>query len=140
MCEIVKDSKKTQEVRWTNNFGYQRYKSFYMHAPHIIRKKSQTDGENAKKTQSKYERDVRNKILKWLDSCIILFFSNSIWISSMHIVPKKDEKTVVMGKNDKMIPSQFMNWWRVCIDYRKLNVVTRKITFPYLFLTNYLSE
>ena len=38
-----------------------------------------------------------------------------------------------MGKNDKMIPSQFMNWWRVCIDYRKLNVVTRKNHFSLPF-------
>ena len=75
MCKIVKDSKKTQEVSWTDNFGYQRYKSLYMHAPHIIRKKSHTGGGNAKKAQSKYERDVRNKILKRLDLGIIFFFS-----------------------------------------------------------------
>ena len=49
---------------------------------------------------------VRNEILKWLDAGIIFPISNSIWISLIHVISKKKSGiTIIMGKNDEMIPS-----------------------------------
>jgi len=39
-------------------------------------------------------------------------------------------------QNDQgeLIPTRTLTGWRVCIDYRKLNVVTRKDHFPLSFI------
>ena len=81
---------------------------------------------------------VRNEILKWLDAGIIFPISNSIWICPIHAVPNKSEITIMMGKNDETIPSRLVIGWRVCIDYRKLNAVTRKDHFFLVFLDQLL--
>ena len=48
---------------------------------------------------------VRNEILKWLDVGIIFPISNSVWISLIHVISKKKSGiTIIMGKNDEMIP------------------------------------
>ncbi|XP_071928189.1 uncharacterized protein [Coffea arabica] len=83
---------------------------------------------------------VRNEILKWLDAGIVFPISDSVWISPIHVVPKKGGMTTIVGKNDELIPSKLVVGWRVCIDYRKLNTVTRKDHFPLPFLDQLLER
>ena len=77
---------------------------------------------------------VRLKIIKWFAAGIIFPISNSSWISSIHVVPSKGETTIVKEKNDELIPSRLIVGWRVWINYRKLNAVTRKDHFLLPFL------
>lgn len=42
--------------------------------------------------------------------------------------------TVVKNQNDELVPTHVQNGWRVCIDYRKLNVVTCKDHFSLPFI------
>ena len=60
---------------------------------------------------------VRNEILKWLDADIIFPISESIWINPIHVVPNKGGITIIMDKNNEMIPSQLVVGWRVCLNY-----------------------
>nr|XP_027109420.1 uncharacterized protein LOC113729309 [Coffea arabica] len=83
---------------------------------------------------------VRNEILKWLDAGIVFPISDSVWISPIHVVPKKGGMTTIVGKNDELIPSRLVVGWRVCIDYRKLNTVTRKDHFSLPFLDQLLER
>nr|XP_027093596.1 uncharacterized protein LOC113714000 [Coffea arabica] len=83
---------------------------------------------------------VRNEILKWLDAGIVFPISDSVWISPIHVVPKKGGITTIIGKNDELIPSRLVVGWRVCIDYRKLNTVTRKDHFSLPFLDQLLER
>ena len=51
---------------------------------------------------------VRLKIIKWLDVSIIFSISDSIWISPIHVVPKKGGTTIVKGKMMNLFP---INLW-----------------------------
>ena len=55
-------------------------------------------------------------------------------------MPKKFGIIVVKNENDELIPTRVTTGWRMCIDYRKLNVVTRKDHFPLPFLDQVLER
>ena len=78
---------------------------------------------------------VRKDILKCLDNRIIYPISDSLWVSLVQVVPKKSGITVVKNDDNELIPTQIQIGWRVCIDYRKLNVETRKDHFLCCSLT-----
>jgi hypothetical protein len=69
---------------------------------------------------------------KLLDAGIIYPISDSKWVSSIHIVPKRVGLMVVKNKDNKLVPTRIQSGWRVCIDYHKLNATTRKDHFPLL--------
>ncbi|KAK9187298.1 hypothetical protein WN944_018690 [Citrus x changshan-huyou] len=75
---------------------------------------------------------VRTEVLKLLDAGIIYPISDSSWVSSVQVVPKKSGVTVVTNADNELIPTRVTTGWRVYIDYRKLNSVTRKDHFPLL--------
>ncbi|XXG77080.1 hypothetical protein AAC387_Pa08g1309 [Persea americana] len=82
----------------------------------------------------------RAEVLKLLDVGIIYPISDSQWVSPTQVVPKKAGVTVVRNANDELIPTRVPTGWRVCIDYRKLNAVTRKDHFPLPFLDQILER
>jgi hypothetical protein len=71
---------------------------------------------------------VKKEVIKLIDAGIIYPVPHREWVSPVHCVPKKGGLTVV--KNE-LIPQRTVTGWRMCIDYRKLNKGTRKITSPY---------
>ncbi|XP_019255156.1 PREDICTED: uncharacterized protein LOC109233746 [Nicotiana attenuata] len=52
----------------------------------------------------------------------------------------KGGMTVVTNANNELIPTRTVTGWRVCMDYRKLNKVTRKDHFPLPFLDQMLDR
>ncbi|XP_042991370.1 uncharacterized protein LOC122318232, partial [Carya illinoinensis] len=77
---------------------------------------------------------VRAEVLKLLDIGIIYPISDSKWVSPTQVVPKKSGVIVVKNANNELIPTRVTTGWRMCIDYRKLNSVTRKDHFPLPFM------
>ncbi|GJQ90363.1 reverse transcriptase domain-containing protein [Tanacetum coccineum] len=77
---------------------------------------------------------VKKEIVKLLDTSIIYPIADCPWVSPIHCVPKKGGITVVTNENDELIPTRTVTGWRVCINYRKLNEVTRKDHFPLPFM------
>ena len=55
-------------------------------------------------------------------------------------MPKKSGIIVVKNENNELIPTRVTTSWRMCIDYRKLNAVTRKDHFPLPFLDQVLER
>ena len=76
---------------------------------------------------------VKKEILKWLKADFIYAISDSPWISPIHLVPKKSGITVKMNDDGEEIQTREESSWRVCIDYRKLNSVTKKDHYPLPF-------
>ena len=83
---------------------------------------------------------VRNEVLKLLDAKIIYPISDSKWVSPTQVVPKKSGITVIQNKENELVPMRTVTGWRVCIDYRKLNSLTRKDHFPLPFLDQVLER
>ncbi|XP_059431555.1 uncharacterized protein LOC132165068 [Corylus avellana] len=83
---------------------------------------------------------VKKEILKLLEVGVIYPISDSNWVSPVQVVPKKTGITVVKNQNNELVPTRVQNGWRVCIDYRKLNAVTRKDHFPLPFIDQMLER
>ena len=73
---------------------------------------------------------VKKEVLKLLDVGVIYPIADSKWVSPNQVVPKKSGVTVVANEHNELIPTRVTSEWRVSIDYRKLNVSTRKYHFP----------
>ncbi|KAJ8751474.1 hypothetical protein K2173_016691 [Erythroxylum novogranatense] len=65
---------------------------------------------------------------------------DSKWVSPTQVVPKKTGITVVENEKGELVPTRVQNGWRVCIDFRKLNVATRKYHFPLPFIDQMLEK
>nr|CAN62957.1 hypothetical protein VITISV_043655 [Vitis vinifera] len=73
---------------------------------------------------------VRAKVLKLLQAGIIYPISNNPWVRII----------VVQNNKGEEVSTRLTSGWRVCIDYRKLNAVTRKDHFPLLFIDQVLKR
>ena len=76
---------------------------------------------------------VKKEVLKLLDAGIIYHVPHSEWVSPVQVVPKKGGMTIVENIKNELIPQHNVMGWRMCIDYRKLNTVTKKDHFPLSF-------
>ena len=81
---------------------------------------------------------VKAEVVKLLDVGIIYPISDSQWVRPTQVVPKKSGITIVANANNELVPTRVTTGWRMCIDYRKLNTVTRKDHFsPYRLLIKF---
>lgn len=83
---------------------------------------------------------VLKEIMKLLDAGIIYPISDGKWVSPVHVVPKKSSIQVVRNEKNELVPTRLQTSWRVCINYRKLNMVTRKDHFPLPFIDQMLER
>jgi hypothetical protein len=104
-----------------------------MHKIHL-EENAKTSQEPQRRLNPAMQEVVRAEVIKLLDAGIIYPISDSKWVSPIHVVPKKAGITVIKNKDNELVPTRVQSGWRVCIDYRKLNFVTRKDHFPLLFI------
>ena len=83
---------------------------------------------------------VRGEVLKLLQAGIIYPISDSLWVSPTQVVPKKSGITVITNEKGEEVSTRLTSGWRVCIDYRRLNSVTRKDHFPLPFMDQVLER
>ena len=72
---------------------------------------------------------VKKEVMKLLDAGIIYPISDSKWVSPVQVVPKKGGMTVVKNDKNELIPTRIVTGWRMCIDYRRLNITTKTLSF-----------
>nr|GFC07139.1 reverse transcriptase domain-containing protein [Tanacetum cinerariifolium] len=82
--------------------------------------------QSQRRVNPKIHDVIKKEVIKLLDAGMIYPISDSPWVSPIHCVPKKGGITVVANENNELVPTRLVTGWRVCIDYRKLNDVTRK--------------
>ena len=83
---------------------------------------------------------VRVEILKLLQAGIVYPIFDSTWVSPTQVVPKKSGVTTMHNEKGEEMPTCLTAGWRVCIDYRRLNEVTRNDHCPPPFIDQLLER
>ena len=104
----------------------------------LLEENAKTSIEHQKRLNLVMKEVVRKEVLKWLNVGFIYVISDSPWVSPVHVVPKKSGFTVIRNEKNELIPTRTVIGWRVCIDYRKLNIATRKDHYPLPFIDQML--
>ena len=106
----------------------------------LLEDNAKTSIEHQRRLNPVMKDVVRKEVLKWLNAGFIYAISDSSWVSPVHVVPKKGGFTGIRNERNELIPTRIVTGWRVCIDYIKLNIVTRKDHFPFLFIDQMLDR
>ena len=83
---------------------------------------------------------IRNEVLKLLQASIIYSILDSTRVSPTQVVPKNSGVVMIQNEKGESIPTRLTTGWRVCIHYRKLNVITRNDHFPLPFMDQVLER
>nr|GEW48418.1 reverse transcriptase domain-containing protein [Tanacetum cinerariifolium] len=96
--------------------------------------------QHQRRENLKIHEVIKKEVIKLLDACLIYPIFDSLWVSPVHCVIKKGGVTVVENEDNELIPTRLVTVWRVCINYRKLNDVTRKDYFLLPFMDQMLER
>ncbi|KAJ9544519.1 hypothetical protein OSB04_024226 [Centaurea solstitialis] len=96
--------------------------------------------EHQRRLNPNMKEVAEKEVLKLLKSGIIYPISDSSWVSPVQVVPKKGGMTVIKNDRGELISTRPVTGWRMCIDYRKLNLATRKDHFPLPFIDQMLER
>jgi len=102
-----------------------------------LEKNAKPSREMQRRLNPNMKEVVRNEVIKLLDNGIIYPIPDSKWVSPTQVVPKKSGVTVI---TNELIPTRTITGWCMCIDYRKLNSMTRKDHFHLPFMDQILER
>ena len=106
----------------------------------LLEDNAKTSIEHQRRLNPVMKEVVRKEVLKWINAGFIYAILDSSWVSPVHVGPKKGGFKVIRNEKNELIPTRTVTGWRVCIDYRKLNTVTKKAHFPLPFIDQMLDR
>nr|GFB37381.1 reverse transcriptase domain-containing protein [Tanacetum cinerariifolium] len=62
--------------------------------------------QHQRRTNPKIHEVIKAEVIKLLDVGLIYPISNSPWVSSIHVIPKKGGMTVITNEDNKLIPTR----------------------------------
>jgi hypothetical protein len=86
----------------------------------------------------KLKEVVRKEVIEILKAGIIYPIANSKLFSHVHCVPRKGGITIVPNDENELVAHHTVTRYRMCIDFRKLNKVTKKDHYPLPFMDQML--
>ncbi|XP_070017172.1 uncharacterized protein [Nicotiana sylvestris] len=113
--------------------------AFYMHKI-LLEDGHKPSREHQRRLNPNMKEVVKKEVIKWLDAGIIFPISDSNCVSPVQCVPKNEGMTVVKNEKNELISTRTVTGWRICMDYRKLNLATRKDHFPLPFIDQMLDR
>ena len=122
------------------DFRFERHQPDRMHPSYHLEEESKAVRQPQRRLNPHMQEVVRVEVLKLLQAGIIYPISDSSWVSPTQVVPKKSGVTTVLNEKGEEIPTRLTTGQRVCIDYRRLNEVTRKDHFPLPFMDQLLER
>ncbi|XP_075108953.1 uncharacterized protein LOC142180779 isoform X1 [Nicotiana tabacum] len=136
---LVVLQKRKKTIGWTLADIRGISPAFCMHKI-ILEDDAKPSLEHQRRLNEAIQEVVKKEVIKWLDVGVVYPISDSSWASPVQCVPKKGGMTVVTNSQNELIPTRTDTGWRVCMDYRKLNKVTRKDHCPLPFLDQMLNR
>nr|GFB78334.1 reverse transcriptase domain-containing protein [Tanacetum cinerariifolium] len=88
--------------------------------------------QHQRRVNPKIHDVIKQEVRKLVEAGLIDPISDSPWVSPVHCVPNKGRSTVVENEDNELIPTRLVTFWRVCIDYHKLNEATQKDHLPFM--------
>ena len=92
----------------------------------VLEENVKTSIEHQRRLNPVMKEVVIKEVLNWLNAGFIYAISDNLWVSPVHVDPKKEGFTVIINEKNELIPTITVTRWRVCTDYRKLNTAIRK--------------
>lgn len=83
---------------------------------------------------------IKKEIIKWLDVGVVYSIADSKWVRPIQSIPKKYGTTVVPNEKNRLLPMRLVTGWRVGMEYRKMNIWTKKDHFPMPFMDQMLDR
>jgi hypothetical protein len=83
---------------------------------------------------------VKKEVLKLLHAEIIYHVPHSEWVSSVQVVPKREDMTIVKNEKNELIPKEPSLVGRCALITKNLTRLHRKITFHCPSLMKYWSD
>ena len=137
MLDILRENKQVIRSKITNPKGT----SPVVCTHHIYLEEEEKPVRQPQRRQKPHMQEVvRAEVLKLLQAGIIYPISDSTWVSLTQILPKKSRVTTVCNEKGKEMPTRLTTGWRVCIDYKRLNEVTKKDHFRLPFMDQLLER
>ena len=113
--------------------------SICMHHIHL-EDNAKSSGEMQRRLNLNMKKVVMEEVMKLFDAGIIYPIIDSKWVHPIQEMPKKSGITVVESDQGELVPTHITTGWRVCIDYLKLNSMTRNDHIPLPFIDQILER
>ena len=137
LLDILRENKQAIGWKITNLKGI----SLVVFTHHIyLEEEAKSVKQLQRRLNPHMQEVVCAEVLKLLQAYIIYPISDNTWVSPIQVVPKKSGVTTVHNEKGEEMPTRLTIGWRVCIDYRRLNEVTRKDHFPLPFMDQLLER
>ena len=131
--------KYKEAIAWSIEYFKGTSPSICMHKI-LLEENAKASIEHQRRLNPVMKEVVRKEVLKWLNVGFIYAISDNLWVSPVHVVPKKGGFTVIKNEKNELIPTRIVTGYRVCIDYRKLNTTTKKYHYPLPFIDQMLDR